>query len=158
MRTMRRKLLLVAIVGLTAMGGFVRASRAAEDGDEEERREPVRHIKVLENPYDIASFYRSSQGEGYGYWGPGPGYEPYDYFGEPGERGRYPIASYYRNDLSPGPGGYSRFWTFGYSSGYRRANAVVSYRRSIGQNGDLFLMTPFLAPVGPLTGVFFEGR
>ena len=156
MRKMRRKLLLVAIVGLTAMGGSVRASRAAEDGDEAERREPVRKIKVLENPYDIASFYRSSQDEGYGYWGPEPGYGPYGYFGEPAGRGRYPIASYYRNDLSPGPGGYSRFWTFGYSSGYRRANGVVSYRRSIGQNGDLFLMAPFLAPVGPLTGVFFS--
>lgn len=155
MRKMRRKLLLVAIVGLTAMGGSVRASRAAEDGDEAERREPVRKIKVLENPYDIASFYRSSQGEGYGYWGPEPGYAPYGYFGEPGARGRYPIASHYRNDVSPAPGGYSRFWTYGYGSGYRRANGVVSYRRNIGQNGDLFLMAPFLAPVGPLTGVFF---
>src|SRR4029450_5147188 len=102
MRTMRRKLLLVALVGLTAMGGSVRASRAAEDGDEVERPEPVRKIKVLENPYDIAPFYRSSQDEGYGYWAPEPGYAPSGYFGEPGGSGRYPIASYYRNDLSPG--------------------------------------------------------
>lgn len=158
MRKMRRKLLLVAVLGLTALGTSVRTSSAAEDCEEGERREPVRRIKVLENPYDIASFYRSSQDEGYGYWGPGPGYAPYGYFGGPAGRGRYPIASYYRNDSSPGPGGYSRFWTFGYSSGYRRANVVVPYRRTIGQNGDLFLMAPFLAPVGPLTGVFFEGR
>ena len=153
---MRRKLVLAAILGLTALGGVARASQGAEDGQEPEPREPVQKIKVLENPYDLASFYRSNQDAGYMYWGPAP-YDPYGYFGEAGNS-RYPIASYYRSGLSPNPGGYSQFWTSGYSSGYRRANVVVPYERSIGQNGDLFLMAPFLAPVGPLTGVFFEGR
>ena len=29
------------------------------------------------------------------------------------------------------------------------------YRRTIGENGDLFLVVPFLAPVGPISGAFF---
>jgi len=29
------------------------------------------------------------------------------------------------------------------------------YRRTIGENGDLFLAVPFLAPVGPISGAFF---
>ena len=28
------------------------------------------------------------------------------------------------------------------------------YRRTIGENGDLFLAVPFLAPVGPISGAF----
>ena len=146
--------MLAGILGLTALGGVARASQGAEEGQEPEQREPVQKIKVLENPYDLASFYRSSQDQSDMYWRPAP-YDPYGYFSEAGNS-RYPIASYYRSGLSPNPGGYSQFWTSGYSSGYRRSNVVVPYERSIGQNGDLFLMAPFLAPVGPLTGVFFS--
>jgi hypothetical protein len=29
------------------------------------------------------------------------------------------------------------------------------FRRSIGENGDLFLAVPFLAGIGPISGAFF---
>ncbi|MFI5005908.1 MAG: hypothetical protein ACHQKZ_00655 [Solirubrobacterales bacterium] len=129
------KKLAFAVLGLTLVGGVARAQEAE---DEEIRREPVRKIKVLENPYDIASFYRSSQGE--------------TYFGYEQEQGdsRYPIAGFYRSRQSSY--GYAPFWNHGY--GYRRGGAVGGYRRRIGENGDLFLFAPFLAPLGPLNGAF----
>ena len=53
----------------------------------------------------------------------------------------------------PGGYGYSNFWTGGYAA--PRPGLTMGYRRSIGQNGDLFLFAPvFLAPVGPLAGAF----
>ena len=129
------KRLALAVLGLALLGGVARAQEAE---DEEVRREPVRKIKVLQDPHDIASFYRSSQGE--------------YYFGyDEGEaNGRYPIAGFYRSRQSSY--GYAPFWNHGY--GYRRGGAVVGYRRRIGENGDLFLLAPFLAPLGPLNGAF----
>ena len=98
---------------------------------------PVSHLR--ENPYDIASFYRSHQGE---------------YFGLPAAGAeRYPIASFYRQGGGHGYG-YSRFWTLGYSSPGRPG--MFGYRRRIGDNGDLYLFAPFLAPVGPLSSVFLD--
>lgn len=126
------KRLTFAVLALTVAGGLARAQEAQ---DEEARPQPVRRIKVLENPYDIASFYRSHQG---------------GYFGlDQGEMGsRYPIAGFYRSRPSVGYG-YAPFWNHGY--GYRRSGATVGYRRRIGENGDLFLLAPtFLSPVGPL--------
>ena len=129
------KKLAFAVLGVALLGGVARAQEAE---DEEIRREPVRKIKVLENPYDIASFYRSSQGE--------------SYFGyEQGQAdSRYPIAGFYRSRQSSY--GYAPFWNHGY--GYRRGGTSVGYRRRIGENGDLFLFAPFLAPLGPLNGAF----
>ncbi len=125
-------------IGLSVvlLSGSVFAQERPENRDEDQQ--PLRHIQVLENPYDIASFYRSSQGYGLG---PTLGQD------------RYPIASYYRNhQASP----FASFWSRGYTAaapGY-----VLGYRRSIGQNGDLFLLAPtFLAPIGPLTGAFASG-
>ena len=77
------KKLAFAVLGLTLMGGVARAQEAE---DEEIRREPVRKIKVLENPSDISSFYRSSQGESYFGYEQGQG------------DSRYPIAGFYRNE------------------------------------------------------------
>ena len=135
-----KKLALLAGLSLVLGVSAARAQNAVDDPDRE-RTEPRRTIRVLENPYDIASFYRSSQGSGY--------------FDEASLSERYPIASFYRNEAV---GRYSRFWTNGY--GYSRrplAGGVTPYWSSIGQNGDLCLMAPtFLAPVGPLTGVFFS--
>jgi hypothetical protein len=121
---------------------------AQETGEEPARKEPLHKIKVLEDPYDIASFYRSSQG-GNGYFGMMPA-DPLS--------NRYPIASYYRNHQSNAGGGYgygaSQFWQSGY--GARRGG--IGFRRSIGENGDLFLFAPvFLAPLGPLSGAFALG-
>lgn len=143
------KKLAFAVLGLTLVGGVARAQEAE---DEEIRREPVRKIKVLENPYDISSFYRSSQGESYFGYEQGQGDSRYPiagfYRGE--ADGRYPIAGFYRSRQSSY--GYAPFWSHGY--GYRRGGAVAGYRRRIGENGDLFLLAPFLAPLGPLNGAF----
>jgi hypothetical protein len=115
------------------------------------------HIQVLQHPYDISSFYRSGQGS-----------EQSDFGYEPEQAGdRYPIASFYRSG-GGASGRYSQFWTSGYGNygGYRnntrqrgRGQGLIGAARprALGLNGDLMLFAPtFLAPVGPLTGVFFE--
>ncbi len=144
-----RKRAAFAVLAL-AIGGGAWAQEASDD--EETRSEPVRRIRVLQNPYDIASFYRSAPSPNYfGYQGPSPEYQ-----------GPYSVAGFYRSQSSGtypapayGPYAYGRFW----NSGYGRGGVVVGFRRRIGQNGDLFLLAPtFLAPVGPLAGAFFEGR
>jgi hypothetical protein len=131
-----------AVLAVVLAGGAL----AQEAEEEQPRPEPTRHIKVLQNPYDIASFYRSSQSQGYF------GYAPQDALAS-----RYPIASFYRSQQGggyfPGGYGYSAFWTGGYAA--KHPGLTIGYRRSIGQNGDLFLFAPvFLAPVGPLAGAF----
>jgi hypothetical protein len=114
----------------------------AEDEAQPETRRPLR---VLENPYDISSFYRSSDGLVFG--------------AEGGASERYPIAGFYRQRSGSSRYGYSQFWTSGYSDrGRGRTRLGIGFRRAIGENGDLFLFAPaILAPVGPLTGVFFDG-
>ena len=130
---------------------------AAEERDAD-REAARRHLQVLQDPHDISSFYRSGGGDS----------SPLGYdAGTPDER--YPLASFYR--LGGGHGRYSQFWTNGYGRGYgygRLGTAVprgsrgrgllgVPRARALGLNGDLCLFAPtFLAPVGPLTGVFFE--
>jgi hypothetical protein len=114
---------------------------------------PRRHIQVLHDPYEISSFYRSSQSSGQMDYGYEPG----------GSSERYPIAGFYRAGAR---GRYSMFWTSGYGSGRTgygrgrpRGRGLIGSRRprALGLNGDLCLFAPtFLAPVGPLTGVFFE--
>lgn len=119
------------------------AAVAEEDEAQPDTRRPLR---VLENPYDISSFYRSSDGLVFGPQG--------------GASDRYPIAGFYRQRGGSGHYGYSQFWTSGYSDrrGRGRGTLGIGFRRSIGENGDLFLFAPaILAPVGPLTGVFFDG-
>ena len=140
----------LATAAAVAIAGSVWGQEPVPPDEEQTATAPATRIKVLENPYDIASFYRSRQGQGSGFFGSE----------EPGWYGtnRYPIAGYYRQH--PGTG-YSRFWTSGYGYGRARGTAIVAvgYTRTIGQNGDLFLFAPtILAPVGPLTGVFYEGR
>lgn len=169
---MRREALAVlSMVLLAAVAGAqedVRENEAATD-EQEIAPESRRQIRVLEHPYDISSFYRSAEG-GY-FWAPaypmGPGYGYHD----PGND-RYPIAGYYRQR----DGYYSQFWTggyggwggYGYGGAHRGRGAVRpgfgfgrgrgGFGRSIGENGDLFLFAPaFLAPVGPLSGIFFSG-
>jgi hypothetical protein len=157
----------ILIVAL-GMAGAAWAQEPAEG--EEERAEPVQKLRVLHNPYDIASFYRSSGSNYFGLQGgpdfvsryPIAGYyrssQGPSYFGLQGGPdfvSRYPIAGYYRQNPGVNAYGYGAFWTTGY--GPRRLGVTVGYRRSIGQNGDLFLFAPtFLAPVGPLAGVFLD--
>jgi hypothetical protein len=139
MKAMKTMLLAGLVLSLAAV--TARAQEPAED--EEARPMPVRKIRVLDNPYDIASFYRSHDGE---------------YFGlqAPGTSERYPIAGFYRQNGGQGYG-YSRFWTSGYS-GRGRGGLILSYRRHIGDNGDIYLLAPFLAAVGPLSGAFLGER
>jgi hypothetical protein len=107
----------------------------------EEQATPRRSIKVLQHPYDLASFYRSG------------GSAPEGWAGLTNDPS-YGIASFYRSQGgSPSRYGWSAFWTSGY--GAPRPAPFLGYRRTIGENGDLFLVVPFLAPVGPITGAFF---
>jgi hypothetical protein len=114
-----------------------RKTAAAEESSAAAR--PRATIRVLQDPYDLASFYRSG------------GSAPGGWAGLPKDPA-YSIASFYRADGGTSPYGWSRFWTSGYSA--RRPAPFAPYRRTIGQNGDLFLVVPFLAPVGPLSGAF----
>lgn len=133
--------------------------------------EPRRTLRVLENPYDISSFYRADGGGGSfmseeassserypiaGFYRAEGGQGPYaiaGYYRAQGG-GSYPIAGFYRQG---GRGAYGGFWNSGYGSSRRgRGRALVGYRRSIGENGDLFLIAPFLAPVGPLSEAFLR--
>jgi hypothetical protein len=142
-----RKSGFVALLFLLA-AGVAAAQEQAQDQDETRDTRP--QIQVLRDPYELASFYRTGE-------------RPQGFFS--GSEERYPIASYYRGRTSST--GYSRFWTNGYSNAYSNGRSqqlltapyAQSYRSRIGQNGDLFLFAPtFLAPVGPLTDAFFQGR
>lgn len=151
---MRIKRTFVTALGVMLVSGALWAQEPAQVDEESESTPPesIRKIRVLENPYDIASFYRSSQQR------PRWGFFGYDQEDPYGYVGRYPIAGYYRQ-RPPNRYGYSRFWTTGYGYGRTRTGFAVGYGRTIGQNGDLFLLAPtILAPVGPLTGVFYEGH
>ena len=140
-------------LALALLAGAVGAQEPAPPADEpqqdelaqdERANEPVRQIRVLDNPYDLASYYRSSQGGFLDYRPEGGAYQD-----------RYPIASYYRLRSSGDRRGYAPFWTNGYSS--RRPRFQIGFRRRIGENGDLFLFAPtFLSPIGPLTDAFFD--
>lgn len=139
---MKRTTLLFGLSALLLAGsGWAQESSAPAAGAEEEavRPESRPQIRVLSNPYDLASFYRAG----------GPdARDPFDF------SDRYPIASFYRAGGGVHPQGYSRFW----SSGYGARGAFGSrYRHRIGENGDLFLLAPtFLAPLGPLTVAFAD--
>jgi hypothetical protein len=140
MRTTAMATTLVLVLGAGAAGAqdperpaAVPADEAAQD--EEARPVPRHRIRVLEHPYDLAGFYRQREGAGF----------------FSGASERYPIASFYRSrQTSP----YSAFWSYGYRARDGRGRAL-RFRRSIGENGDLYLLAPvILGPVGPLTDVF----
>ena len=139
--------LLVSLLGAAAAGAqeAVPETPAADAEESAAQPDTRRPLRVLENPYDISSFYRSSDGLVFG--------------AEGGASERYPIAGFYRQRSGSSRYGYSQFWTNGYSDrGRGRARLGIGYRRAIGENGDLFLFAPaILAPMGPLTGVFFDG-
>ena len=143
---MRKTLLALALVALArptladekpTTATAERRAVAAEKSNTTARPRPA--IRILQDPYDLASFYRSggSAPEGWAGLTRDPAYS---------------IASMYRTEGGSSPYGWSSFWTNGY--GARRPVPFAPYRRTIGQNGDLFLMVPFLAPVGPISGAF----
>jgi hypothetical protein len=115
----------------------VEANEAEETGET-----PRPSIRVLQHPFEISSFYRSGESP----LGPRAGL-PND--------PAYGIAGFYRSHEGgyPGPAhGWSQFWTNGYRA--PRPAPFRPYRRTIGENGDLFLAVPFLASVGPISGAF----
>lgn len=141
---MRSTLLTIALAAL-AQAAVAQEKPAAEAPDaagaSEQRTAPRHTIRVLQNPYDLASFYRSG-GSAPGGWA-GLANDP-----------SYAIAGFYRQGGSQSNRyGWSAFWTNGYNA--PRPAPFLGYRRTIGENGDLFLMVPFLAPVGPISGAFF---
>jgi hypothetical protein len=142
---MRITLMTIALAALAqaALAQEKPANDAASDARPAaaEKTTARRSIRVLQHPYDLASFYRSG-GSAPGGWA-GLADDP-----------AYAIAGFYRQGGSPNNRyGWSAFWTSGYSA--PRPAPFLGYRRTIGENGDLFLMVPFLAPVGPITGAFF---
>ena len=143
---------LVSGAALSARAQEAPAPAPAEERDDDEAAAPRHHIQVLQNPYELSSFYRSSQASQTEL-----SYEP------SAASEKYPIAGFYRSGAR---GRYSTFWTNGYGygrngygTGTLHGRGLIGARRSraLGLNGDLCLFAPtFLAPVGPLTGVFFE--
>jgi hypothetical protein len=140
-----RKGLAVAALALGLTVPAAAQDSASKDAQNEEPTRPQRSLRVLENPYDLASFYRSRE----------------TYFGAPPLVGdpAYNLARFYRSEgggpAGP-PWGWAPFWAAGYGTGYgARTRGYLGYRHSIGDNGDIFLAVPFLAPVGPLSGAFF---
>jgi len=128
------RMTMAVVLSLTAVAG-VAAQETAPEAAETDTRPAIR---VLKNPYEISSFYRSGESP-LGPWA-----------GLPNDPA-YRIADFYR---SPRPAyGWSAFWTNGYAA--PRPAPLRPYRRSIGENGDLFLAVPFLASVGPISGAFF---
>ena len=118
------------------------APATQSQGTEEARETPRPAIRVLKGPYDLSSFYRSGESP-FGPWA-----------GLPNDPA-YGIADFYRAHQGGYPGtphGWSAFWTSGYRA--PRPTPFRPYRRTIGENGDLFLVVPFLAPVGPISGAF----
>ena len=140
----------ILALGVLLLPAVARAQEPAATDTETTERDDRPQLRVLDNPYDLASFYRADDGARFA---PADGY--------PAGLGRYPIAAYYRG--ASNPNGWSRFWTNGYTNHYSTPQGGsmlgVDYRRGIGQNGDLYLMAPtFLAPVGPLSDFFFYYR
>lgn len=131
---------------LLLAAGMASAQQVRDDEQDEAVTAPRRTVRVLENPYDIASFYRSSQSSEERYFSYQPEYDFSD---------RYPIAGYYRNRQSRRVVGVAPYW----SDRRRAPRALVGYRRSLGSNADLYLIVPtFLTPVAPLTSAFFGER
>ena len=117
----------------------VAAGVSAQEAQEEAEAPDSRpQIRVLQHPYEISSFYRSGESR-LGPWA-----------GLPNDPA-HGIADFYRSGRPAY--GWSAFWTNGY--GAPRPAPFRPYRRSIGENGDLFLAVPFLAQVGPISGAFF---
>jgi hypothetical protein len=141
-----RKIAIAFVMGTLGLFGPAQAQDDTTDPAEEETARSRRSIRVLQSPYDLASYYSSRPGRS----GPTPPVP---------EDPAYALASFYRSRQigpppgpPPGPWHWAAFWARGYGASY--PTPYVGYRHSIGENGDLFLVVPFLAPVGPLNGMF----
>src|SRR5262245_4020021 len=89
-----RTLVVVAALSVLSAASLARAQEqepaAPAEQEQEQAEKAPRHIQVLQNPYEISSFYRSSQQSAVGF-----GYEPTTL-------SPYPIASFYRSQQTSG--------------------------------------------------------
>ena len=140
---------------MTAVLGMSALAMAQEPADEPEAKAPRREIRVLRDPYDLASFYRSAERPYFTYGVPSYDARPAQGGFYAGLRARHSIASFYRQG---GGGHYSAFWQSGYGARRLLGPGLYgpAYRDTIGENGDLYLFAPFLAGVGPLAGAYFR--
>jgi len=132
------RMTMAVVLSLTAVAGVTAQEATPEPTPEAAAPDTRPQIRVLKNPYEISSFYRSGESP-LGPWA-----------GLPNDPA-YRIADFYRSGRPAY--GWSAFWTNGYAAG--RPAPLRPFRRSIGENGDLFLVVPFLATVGPISGAFF---
>jgi hypothetical protein len=133
----------MAALAVLVLGVAVTTAQETTEPQPEPAPAPRPTLRVLQHPYDISSFYRSGEST-LGPWA-----------GLPADPA-YGIAGFYRQHEGGYPGtphGWSAFWTSGYQA--PRPAPFRPYRRTIGENGDLFLAVPFLASVGPISGAFF---
>jgi hypothetical protein len=130
------RMTMALVLSLSAVSGA--SAQEAQQENEAQETQPRPSIKVLQHPYEISSFYRSGESP----LGPWAGLA---------NNPEYRIADFYRSKHSAY--GWSAFWTNGYAA--PRPAPMRPFRRSIGENGDLFLAVPFLAGVGPISGAFF---
>jgi hypothetical protein len=138
---MRR--LMAALAALALGAALATAQETTEAQEPEAAPTPRPALRVLQHPYDISSFYRSGESP-LGPWAGLPADPAYN------------ISGFYRSHQGGYPGtphGWAAFWTSGYQA--PRPAPFRPYRRTIGENGDLFLAVPFLASVGPISGAFF---
>jgi hypothetical protein len=134
---------LVWLLGVSCLMVSVAGAQEREGTGQGREGQSRRAIRVLENPYDIASFYRSNQG---GAWSDGAGAGVVPYFGLHPAKGTfdpYAISSFYRTG---GGGYYGQFWSAGVPTGNRQ-----TLRRVRPIHGELFQFFPtILAPAAPL--------
>ncbi len=125
--------------------------------DETDEAVPRPHLQVLGNPYDLASFYRSSPAP-FGYVPPMAGNprSPESAWAATPREDPYSIAAYYRGDQAAA--GYSQYWSHPQAGAWRpwpgRGRGAAECLP-----GEVSLLFPtFLAAVGPLNdGFFFAG-
>jgi hypothetical protein len=142
------RMVLATVSGLILAAAMAAGQEpTATDEADEPRREPARKIRVLENPYQIASFYRSTQGPSVPlYFGAAPLTD------RAGLTERYPIASYYRQGGGNG-GRYSRYWTASSGSTFGSSRRFPRRSRQVGPSELCLLAPTFLAPVAPLADI-----
>lgn len=147
---MKLERMVFGVVFALALSGGAWAQETEEAAKPAPKKKQVR---VLQDPHEISSFYRSKQ-EGSSYltfspYGVYPSTSGWNY--GPAIKGE---SGYWRGLY----GSYSGFWSGGgYGQYYRGNRPATPYRRGIGGHGDLFLMAPvLLAPVGPLAGAYYE--
>lgn len=138
---------LVALV----FGGGAFAQEATEESSRPAERKT--EIRVLNNPYEISSFYRSKQ--------QGSGYLTFSPYGVYPSSSGWNYGRHFKGETGYWRGlygSYNGFWAGGgYGQYYWQNSRPTPYRRGIGGHGDIFLMAPvLLGPVGPLAGAYYE--